>query len=89
MNFVYDIANNEHNRITFDYDDEARERLEAKVEGNEVFLYANREGMLTLAKVLLKMAHGSYSNGFHVHLRKDFDASNPETLAIVLSTDTE
>ena len=89
MTFVYDITDNRHNKMTFDYDDEARERLEAKVEGDNVFLYANKEGMVTLAKALLKMAHGSYSNGFHVHLRKDFDASNPETITIVLANDTE
>lgn len=89
MKFVYDIADNGHNKMTFDYDEEARERLEAKIEGDNVVLYANKEGMVTLAKTLLKMAHGSYSNGFHVHLRKDFDASNPETIAIVLATDAE
>ena len=89
MIFVYDIASNEHNKITFDYDEEARERLDAKLKGDTLSVFANREGMITLAKLLLKMAYGSYSDGFHVHLRKDFNADNPEILTVVLSRDDQ
>ena len=89
MTFKYDIASNEQDRITFDYDVEARERLDTKIEGDSLFVFANREGMISLAKMLLKMAHGSYSNGFHVHVRRDFNANDPQVLTVVLSNDDQ
>jgi len=85
MTFTFTIPDNQLNTITFDYDDEAREQLDVQVEGDQVYLFANREGMVTLAKVLLKIAHGTYSKGFHVHLRKDFNADNPEVLTVGLT----
>ena len=41
--------------------------------------------MIALAKLLIKMAIGSYSEGFHLHLHKDFNADAPETLVLLLS----
>jgi len=84
MTFTFTIPENEKDRISFDYDDEARERFDVRVEVDQTYLFANREGMITLAKLLLKMAHGAYSDGFHVHLRKDFNADNSEVLTIGL-----
>jgi hypothetical protein len=87
MTFMYTIPANSQNRITFDYDEEAREVLETRIQDGQIFLFANREGMITLSKLLLTIAHGDYTEGFHVHLRKDFNADNPECLAIVFATE--
>jgi hypothetical protein len=89
LTFTYTIPENKRDAIVFDYDDEARERLDTQVESDKILVFANREGMITLAKLLLKIAHGSYSEGFHVHLRKDFNADEPEILTIGLLVSDE
>jgi len=50
-------------------------------------VYANRAGMLTLAKLLIQLSLGEYKNGFHIHLRADFtdDAAKPDVLTILLN----
>lgn len=87
MTFTFCIPDNEQDKILFDYDEGAPERIDTQVEAGKMFVFANREGMITLAKVLLKMVDGSYSGGFHVHLRKDFNADNAEVLTIGLLKD--
>jgi hypothetical protein len=84
--FIYDFKDDGKNRITFEYSPEADEKLRASVENGIPFLYLNRSAMVTLAKILVKMAHGSHSDGFHVHLHSDFNADEPECLAVILSS---
>lgn len=84
MTFTYSISEHEKDKITFDYDEEGREQIDCQVQAGSAFIFANREGMVTLAKLLLKMAYGSYSEGFHIHLHKNFDADRPEVLSIGL-----
>jgi hypothetical protein len=64
------------NTISFDYEN-YEERLVLRTEGDVVYLEANPEALLTLAKLMIKMALCDYSNGFHVHVPEDFDASKP------------
>ena len=49
-------------------------------------MFANRAGMLALAKLLVKVSMGEYKLGFHIHLRSDFsgDAAQPDVLTILL-----
>jgi hypothetical protein len=63
------------------------DRLATTVEDGVPFVYANRAGMLTLAKLLIQLSLGEYKNGFHIHLRADFgdDASKPDVLTILLN----
>lgn len=89
MTFTFTIPQNDANQITFDYDEEAREQLDSQIEDSRPVVFMNREGMVTMAKLLLKMAHGSYSDGFHVHLRQNFNADEPEVLTIVLLNDKQ
>ncbi|MCZ2080649.1 MAG: hypothetical protein LC130_37245 [Bryobacterales bacterium] len=89
MTFTFTIPQNDANQITFDYDEEAREQLDSQIEDSKPVVFMNREGMVTMAKLLLKMAHGSYSDGFHVHLHQNFDADEPEVLTIVLLDDKQ
>lgn len=73
--------------ITFEYSQDADEKLDTLIENGAPILYLNRPGMLTLAKMLIKMATGSYSEQFHVHLHKDFNADEPEKLTVMLYPD--
>ena len=84
MTFTFTIPDNEHNHIAFDYDEAGREELDVSVEDGTAAVFANREGMITLAKLLLKIAYGSYTEGFHVHLRKDLNADAQEVLTLGL-----
>jgi hypothetical protein len=85
--FTYEFEQDPSNRISFEYSPEADEKLETGLQGDEMVLYLNKPGMLTLARTLIKMAKGDYKEGFHVHLRKDFNADLPDRLMVVLSPD--
>jgi hypothetical protein len=85
--FTYEYEDDgKKNRITFDYSPKADERMNTSVENGVPFIYLNRSAMITLAKTLIKVANGPYSEGFHVHLHKDFNADEPERLVVLLSS---
>jgi hypothetical protein len=85
--FSFTYNDDSKDRITFEYSPQADEKLHTSVENGIPFLYLNRPGMITLAKMLIKIANGAYSDGFHVHLHQDFNANEPERLAVLLSSD--
>lgn len=74
------------NRISFEFDDSAEEDFSISFEDGVAVMYANRAALLTLAKAFVKMALCDYSDGFHIHLRKNFDADESEAFRVILST---
>ena len=82
-NFTFDFDDKSPKSIA--YECEGTERLRTSVEGSVPFVYANRAGMLALAKILVKIGMGEYRQGFHVHLRSDFsdDAAQTDALTIL------
>ncbi|NEZ61839.1 hypothetical protein D0962_03460 [Leptolyngbyaceae cyanobacterium CCMR0082] len=68
------------NRIQFDYDEEVDEELKVVIENGMPVLYANKQAYMALAKTFVKMALGEYSDGFHIHLRQDFDGDKQEAM---------
>jgi hypothetical protein len=87
--FTYEFDETSPNTIHFDYSPEADERLRTAFECGSPSLYLNRSGLLTLAKILIKMSMGPYTNGFHVHLHEDLNADHPECLTIMLNEDAD
>jgi hypothetical protein len=85
--FVYEYKVDETNSITIDYSPEGDDTIETSIENGIPFLYLNRLGMITLARILIKMATGDHQEGFHVHLRKHFSADLPECLTVLLAPD--
>lgn len=83
-NFQFEFEEERQNHITFEYSPEADEKLDTLIENGVPILYLNRPGMITLAKILVKMAMGPYDDGFHVNLSKDFNADLPNRLAVML-----
>jgi hypothetical protein len=83
--FTYQFRDSSPRSITYECGE--TERLITSVEDGVPFVYANRAGMLTLAKLLIQLSLGEYKNGFHVHLRTDFsdDAAKPDVLTILLN----
>jgi len=84
--FVFDDES--PRKVTFDYSSDATEELNVTVEDEIPVLYANKKGLLTLAKLFVRLAHGDYAAGFHVHVSKDFDADKSETLRVVVAEDS-
>ena len=82
--FAYQFDEPQKNRIHFDYSPDADEAVLTSVENGLPVLYLNRSGLLMLAKTLIRMSMGPYTDGFHVHLRRNFDADQPECLTIML-----
>jgi hypothetical protein len=85
--FEYAFEESEPNRIIFDYSPTEDEVLQVLMENGSPMLYLNRSGLLTLAKSLVKMSLGPYTNGFHIHLHKDFNADEPHCLTVMLVED--
>ena len=84
--FEYNFEDeSQKNTLSFDYDDSVDEKMKIVIEDDVPTIYADRAGLLCLAKTLIKMALCNYNEGFHVHLRDDFDGENSESLRIVLN----
>lgn len=75
----------ERGTISFDYSESDDERLSVSIEEGVPVVYANRAALLVLAKTLIKMAVCGYPDGFHMHLKEDFDADKPEILRLILN----
>jgi hypothetical protein len=75
-----------HDALSFEVLEDAHLRLEF-LEGAP-FLWGNRPGFLSLARILIKMGVSDYKEGFHIHLRQDFsgDAELPDALTICLNS---
>ena len=60
--------------------------MHTSVEAGVPFVFANRAGILALARLLIKLSMGEYKQGFHIHLRSDFseDAAQRDVLTILL-----
>ncbi len=78
-------SGSKHDRITYECSTAENERLRIDMVDGVPFIFANGSGLLTLAKILLKIALSKYKDGFHVHLHQDFNADSPEVLAVGLS----
>jgi len=82
--FIFEFDDNSPKSISYEVCE--TERLQTTVENGVPFVIANRDGMLVLAKLLIKLSMGNYGNGFHMHLRGDFsdDAGQPDVLTLML-----
>lgn len=52
--------------MEFDWDDNAE--IEIKIEDKSVLLFANKEGLISLANQLLELSKEEYPSGYHFHL---------------------
>ena len=82
--FTFDFEEDRPNRISFDYGPDGDEELDTLIENGVPILYANRPALISLAKLFIRMALGSYKEGFHVHLRKDLNADEADRLLVML-----
>ena len=81
-------------RFTYRFEDEgpstlsyqvgADARMECTVENGVNVIYINRRAAHVLATVFAKLALGSHTHGFHLHLERDLDPEKPEALRISL-----
>jgi hypothetical protein len=83
--FTFEFDDNSPKSISYEVGE--TERLRTTVENGVPFVFANREGMVALAKLLIKLSMGNYGDGFHIHLRGDFsdDAGQPDVLTLMLN----
>jgi hypothetical protein len=75
-----------NDRLSYQVSEEAH--LSLKLVDGSPFLFGNRPGFLSLAKILVKIGLSEYKEGFHVHLRRDFsdDAEQPDAMTICLDS---
>jgi hypothetical protein len=83
---VYEFEEDKPNSLSYELSLDGDERLESLLEDGTPILYMNRSAMLTMARVLIKIATGQHSEQFHVHLKKNF-GEGPEALTIMLYPD--
>jgi len=87
--FKFEFEEEKANRLTYECSLDESEQLETSVGNGVPFIYLNRSAMLTMAKILIKMANGAYSNGFHLHLHKDFNPDAPDALVLLTSSEKQ
>jgi hypothetical protein len=83
--FMFEFEEEKTNTLTYECSMAEDEKLSTGVENGEATIYANRSALITLAKLLLKMALGPYTGGFHVHLHQDFNSELPNCLTVILT----
>jgi hypothetical protein len=54
--------------MDFEWEDDFE--IEVKIENNGVLLFANKEGLISLANHLLKLSRDEFPSGYHFHLDK-------------------
>lgn len=87
--FNFEFEEEKPNRLTYECSFDEDEKLETSVENGVPFVYLNRSAMITMAKILIKMANGPYSNGFHLHLHKDFNEDAGDAVVLRLSSEEQ
>ncbi len=84
FNYVFEDES-DRSRISFEFGLEDTELVRFGDANGEFYLSASRAGFLALAKLFIKLAEGSYKEGFHLHLGEDFAGSESgKTLMIAL-----
>jgi hypothetical protein len=70
MTIELQISDYDPTGFIFDWEEDFEIKVEK--EKNRIEIYANREGLISLAKQFLKLAQDSYPSGYHLH----YDSSN-------------
>jgi len=83
--FTYEFEDNSPRSVTYECDE--TERLSTSIQDGVPFVFANRAGMLALAKLLIQLSLGEHEDGFHVHLCDDYSegAAKPDVLTLLLN----
>ena len=73
--FIFDIeTTSQHTNLRYEVGKD--DRLSLDVENGEIVLYANKDALVSLAKILLQIGLGNYPAGFHLHVGQDFEPQN-------------
>ena len=81
--FTFEFEEENANTLTFECSLAEDEKLSTSVKNGVPAIYANRSALITLAKLLIKMALGSHVDGFHVHLHQDFNSELPDCVTVI------
>ena len=85
QSFQYEVEKQSRKKqVVFEYVEHSNERLRVEIVDGIPYIMANQAGMLALAKLLVTIGAGCRYEGFHLHLRQDFDGDRDEVLRIRL-----
>ena len=87
LRFAIEFEDLGPSRIAYEVTSPPIERAATAIEEQLPALYVNKAACKVFAEVFAKLAVGSYSEGFHVHLYEDFDDSRKEMLRISLTNE--
>lgn len=87
--FTFEFRDEGEKSLSFEYSPECDEELTTTCECTRPLLTLNPSGCLALAKVLIKLAHGRYPNGYRVYIREHFDGNRGDALVVELSRQGE
>lgn len=84
-NFVFEFADEGPRDLSYEVSTDGKEQLVLEVHGEKKMLFGNRDGLLALAKICIKLAEGNYPRGFHLHIDQNFDEQLEETMTVALT----
>ena len=85
--FCFVFEEEEETSLSYEVSTDGKERLTLCEHEGQKFFYGNKEGLLVLAKICVKLALGNYPNGHHLHLNENFDEESGEIMAIGIEPD--
>ena len=87
LHFECDFDDLGPKRITYQMSGPPTETACTTVEDGTPVLYLNKGSCKLLAEIFAKLALGSYADGFHLHLKKNFDPDELVKLLIARGSD--
>lgn len=89
LHFQCDFDDLGPGKITYQMIGPPTETACTTVEEGTPVLYLNQGACKLLAEIFAKLALGTYADGFHVHLRKNFDSDEIEMLRVVIASQNQ
>ena len=85
LQFERDFEDQGPSRLTYEIASPDRANATVATEDGEAVLYLNEEACKVFAEIFAKLALGTYTQGFHLHVRENFDFDRAEILRISLT----
>jgi hypothetical protein len=84
LRFEFEFDDTGPSNLQYEFEGPPNQKAEVAIEAGVPSLYISKDACKVLAQIFAKLALGSHSMGFHLHLRQDFDFDKAEILRIVL-----
>ena len=80
--FYYDFEDESPGQLSYQCTPTEKEKIDLEIVDGQAYLFGNKEGLINLAKICIKLSLGNYPDGLHLHINKNFIEEEDEVLCI-------